>query len=88
MAKGNTVKTPVTDNVQVETVVLDDEEMNLPLPVNDNIVQPEFVPNLVDESPPAIGKDIPVVDKDVRGDSVIDSLAKEKHMGTSPPDFH
>ena len=88
MEKGNTVKTLVTDSVQVETVVLDDEETDLPPPVNDNIVQPEFVPNLLDENPPAIGKDIPVVDKDVRGDSVIDSQAKEKPVGASPPDFH
>ena len=35
-----------------------------------------------------IGKDIPVFDKDVRGDSVNDSPAKEKPVGTSPPNFH
>ena len=76
MAKGNSVKTPVTDNVQVETVVLDDEETNLNLPVNDNIVHPEFVSNPVDESTPVIGKDIPAFDKGIREDSVIDSPAK------------
>ena len=64
MAKGNTVKTPVTDNVHVETVVLDDEETDLQLPVNDNDVQPEFVSNLVDESPHVIGKDTPVCERD------------------------
>ena len=85
MEKGNTVKTPVTDNVQVGTVVIDDEEADLPLPVNDNNVQPEFVSNLVDESPPMIGKDIPVFDKDVREDLVIDLSSKEKSVETSSP---
>ena len=77
MAKGNTVKTPVTDNVQVETIVIDDEEADLPLPVNDNIVHPEFVSNLVDESPPVIGKDIPGFDKDVREDLLLISHLKK-----------
>ena len=35
-----------------------------------------------------IGKDIPVFDKGVREDSVIDSPAKENPVGTSPPNFH
>ena len=48
MAKSNVVKTPMADSVQVETVVLDDEESDLPLPVNDNIVQLEFISNPID----------------------------------------
>ena len=54
----------MVDNVQVETMVLDDEEMNISLPVNDNIVHPEFVLHHVDESPPVIGKDTPVCERD------------------------
>ena len=38
MVKGNSVKTPVTDNVQIETVVLDDEGTDFQPPVNDNDV--------------------------------------------------
>ena len=78
----------MTDNVQVETVVIDDEEADLPLPVNDNNVQPDFVSNLVDESPPKMDKVAPVFDKDVRVDLVIGPPAKEKSVETSPPSFH
>ena len=85
MEKSNAVKTPMTDNVQVETVVLDDEELNLPLPVNDNIVQPEFVSNLVDESPPVIGKNTPVCEKDAREEHVIDPPFKVNSVETSSP---
>ena len=85
MEKGNAVKTPVTDNVQVETVVLDDEETNISLPVNDNIVHPEFVSNHVDESPPVMGKDTPVCEKDAREEHVIDCPFKAKSVETSSP---
>ena len=85
MAKGNAIKTPVTDNVQVETVVLDDEETNISLPVNDNIVHPEFVSNHVDESPPVIGKDTPVCERDAREDHVIDRPFKANSVETSSP---
>ena len=85
MAKANSVKTPVVDKLQVETVVLDDEELDFPSPDNDNAVHPEAVPNPVDKTPPMVDEDIPMLDKEVRVDAVINSSIKEKSVHTNSP---
>jgi len=76
MAKANSIKTPIVDKLQVETVVLDDEELDFSSPDNDNVVHSETVPNPVDKTPPVVNQDIPVLDKEVRADAVIHSPTK------------
>ena len=56
MAKTTFVKTLVIDKVQVETVVLDEEELGISLPIDDNVVQPEVVSNPANETLPVIDR--------------------------------
>jgi len=85
MAKTTSIKTPVIDKVQVETVVLDEEEFDISSPIDDNVVQPEVVSNPVNETLPVIDKDIPVLDKEVREDSFVNAPTKEKPVHANSP---
>ena len=76
MEKGNTVKTPVSGNAHIDTVVIDDEAKDLP--VNDQSVEHEFDSNLDHDNPPAI-------DSEVQVDPVIGHPTKEKHVNSSSP---
>ena len=58
MAKAKMVKTPVSNKVPVETVVIDDEEIIAPSPVIDNLVHPESVADLASEGHPVIDNDM------------------------------
>ena len=78
MAKGNYVKTPVSNSSRIETVVIDDEPENPSLPVNVQSVEREFDVNLYHDNPPA-------VDKAVRVDPVIGHTTKEKHVDSGSP---
>ena len=76
MAKGNVVKSPVNDGVCVETVVIDDEEVDPVFPVDNHNVRHESISNPVDDS-------LPAFDKDVRVDPVVDPPAKGKPVETN-----
>jgi len=78
MAKGKSVKTPVSDSAHIETVVIDDEAEDPSLPVNDQSVKHEFNLNHDYDTPPAI-------DKEIQVDPVIGHPTKEKHVKSSSP---
>ena len=58
MAKAKMVKTPVSNEVPVETVVIDDEEIIASSLVNDNLFHPKPVADLVGEGHPVIDNDM------------------------------
>ena len=76
MGKGNAVKSPVNDGVRVETIVIDDEEVDPMFPVDNHNVAHESISNPIDDS-------LPAFDKDVRVDPVVDPPAKGKPVETN-----
>ena len=91
MAKGNIVKPPVNDGIRVETVMIDDDEINPVLPVDDHNVGHEFISNPADDNPPAFDKDvqpIPIGDLPVKGQTVETNLPSSYQVeGVIPPMF-
>ena len=76
-AKGSVVKPPVRKNVDVETIIIDDDEQNPVSPDVSHDIEDEFIPNPIEDSPPMFDKDIrvdPVVDLPVKGNTVETNL--------------
>ena len=78
VAKGHHVKSPVSNSVHVETVVLDDEEQNPIFPDVGHGIEHEFISNPTDDPPP-------VFNKHLRVDTVVDPPAKGKTVETDLP---
>ena len=71
MAKGNSVKTPVSDSSHIDTVVIDDEAEDLP--VNDQSADHEFNLNFDHDNPPLVDKKVqvnPVIGHPTEGNPV------------------
>ena len=84
VAKGSTIKPSVNKNIDIETVVLDDEEEN-PVPPDDGRdIDHEPILNPADNSPHASDKNLqvdPVVDPPVKGKSVEANLSGSYRIG-------
>ena len=81
MAKGSVVKPPVSKNVDVETVVIDDEEQNPIMSDVNRGIQHDFILNPTDDSPPAFNNDLWV-------DPAIDPQDKGKTVEANLPGFY
>jgi len=58
MAKAKMAKNPVNIKLPVETVVIDDEEITAPSPVNGDVIHHDFVADLAGKSHPVTAEDI------------------------------
>ena len=58
MAKAKMAQNPMNIKLPVETVVIDDEEITAPSPVNDDVVHREFVADIAGQSHPVTIEDI------------------------------
>ena len=58
MAKAKTIKRPVNDKIPVEIVVIDDEEITVPSPVNDNVIHHDLMTDPVGQSHPVTVEEI------------------------------
>ena len=81
MAKGNAVKSPVNDGVRVETIVIDDEEVDPVFPIDNHNVAHESISNPADDS-------LPTSTKDVRVDPIVDPPAKGKPIEANLSDSY
>ena len=73
VAKGSTIKPSVNKNIDIETVVLDDDEQNSVLPNDGRDIEHEFTANPTDNSPLESNKNLqvdPLVNPPVKGKSV------------------
>ena len=60
VAKGSTIKPSVNKNIDIETVVLDDDEQNLVFPDDGRDIEHESIPNPADDSPHESDKNLQV----------------------------
>ena len=81
VAKGSTIKPSVNRNINIETVVLDDEEEKTVLPDNGFDIGHESIPNPADKSPH-------MPDKNLQVDPMVDPPAKDKSVEANLPGFY